>query len=40
VEVLASQHEDILERIKSGSFDDAAKADIAAIIRDFKQQYV
>jgi F0F1-type ATP synthase alpha subunit len=40
VDVLGSQHEDVLDRIKSGSFDDAVKADIAVIIRDFKQQYV
>ena len=40
VQVLGSQHLDILERIKNGSFDDTVKADITAIIQDFKQQYV
>ncbi len=40
VEVLGSRHEDLLERIKSGVFDDTVKADIAAIIQDFKQQFV
>jgi len=40
VDVLGSRHADVLERIKSGTFDDAVKSDIAVIVRDFKQQFV
>lgn len=40
VDVLTSRHQDILARIEGGSFDDAVKADIVAIMRDFKQQFV